>query len=62
MNRSVVKDVAQIPVKTAKTTLRGAEKTGEFVGETAIATGVGLSKPSQQAIKTTPELYKQART
>ena len=31
MNRSVVKDVAQIPVKTVKTTLRGAEKTGEFV-------------------------------
>ena len=62
MNRSVVKDVAQIPVKTAKTTLRGAEKTGEFVWETAISTWVGISKPSQQAIKTTPELYKQART
>lgn len=62
MNRSLVSDVAQIPVKITKATLKWTAKAWEFTGETAIATGVGISKPSQQAIKETPELYKQART
>ncbi len=62
MNRSVIKDAASVPVKTSAATLRWTAKAWEFTGETAISTAVGLSKPSQQAIKTTPELYKQART
>jgi hypothetical protein len=61
-NRSLIKDAASIPLKTGAAALKWTAKTGEFAGETAIATGVGISKPSQQAIKAAPEMYQAART